>query len=364
MRLFLGGDVMTGRGIDQILSHPGHAALYEPLVRDARVYVELAEQRNGAIDRPVDDGYIWGEAMEVLERWQPDARIVNLETSVTTHDEPWVGKAIHYRMHPANVGCLSRAGINCCTLANNHVMDWGRAGLLETLETLEAAGIATAGAGRDAKQAAAPWRWRTASGQTVALWAMGCIDSGILWAWAARPTQTGVNLLEPVSEAAADRLADVIETDRAATDVAVVSIHWGGNWGYRIEPEQRAFARRLIERGVDVVHGHSSHHVKAMEMYRGRPIFYGCGDLLDDYEGIGGFEAYRPELAVMLFVEIAGRGEPAMVRAAAMRIEKFQLRRASAEQRTWLAAVLNRQSAAFGTQVREQAEGHWVVEAA
>src|SRR3990170_848723 len=156
LALFLCGDIMTGRGIDQILPHPSRPQLFEPYVRSARDYVRLAERTCGALKPPVDFSYIWGDALAELERMAPDARIVNLETSVTASDEAWPDKGIHYRMHPANVPCLSAARIDCCVLANNHVMDWGRRGLAETLDTLHRAGLLTAGAGRPLARAAAP----------------------------------------------------------------------------------------------------------------------------------------------------------------------------------------------------------------
>jgi poly-gamma-glutamate capsule biosynthesis protein CapA/YwtB (metallophosphatase superfamily) len=131
--LFLCGDVMTGRGVDQILQHPAGHELAEPYVQDARDYVRLAEAKNGAIDRPVAPSYIWGDALEELQRVAPDARIINLETSVTTRDDYWPGKGINYRMHPKNVCCLTAARIDVCGLSNNHVLDFGYDGLEETL---------------------------------------------------------------------------------------------------------------------------------------------------------------------------------------------------------------------------------------
>src|SRR5512139_1411087 len=125
LTLSLAGDVMTGRGIDQIQAHPCDPALYESLVRDARDYVRLAEAVNGPVPAPVAPAYIWGEALAAIDRRQPDLRLVNLETAITTADQPWPGKGVHYRMHPANIGCLQAARIDCCALANNHVLDWG-----------------------------------------------------------------------------------------------------------------------------------------------------------------------------------------------------------------------------------------------
>ena len=111
------------------------------------IYVALAEQANGPIPRRVDPAYIWGDALAELEREAPRARIVNLETAVTTSSER-APKGINYRMNPANAACLAAARLDCCVLANNHVLDWGPAGLLETLDTLHALGSRTAGAGR------------------------------------------------------------------------------------------------------------------------------------------------------------------------------------------------------------------------
>src|SRR5881398_880308 len=156
MRLFLCGDVMTGRGIDQARSHSANPILYEPHVRDAREYIALAEEASGPIPRPLSVDYIWGDALCELDRAEVDLRIANLETAVTSAETPWPGKGIHYRMHPLNIGCLSAAHISACALANNHVLDWGYDGLSETLQTLDAAGIAHSGAGNDAHEAIQP----------------------------------------------------------------------------------------------------------------------------------------------------------------------------------------------------------------
>ena len=101
MRLFLCGDVMTGRGIDQALPHPMHPNLYEPCVRDAREYVALAEKANGPIPRPLSFEYIWGDALPELERAEVDLRIANLETAVTSAETPWPEKEFI-------IGCILR----------------------------------------------------------------------------------------------------------------------------------------------------------------------------------------------------------------------------------------------------------------
>ena len=110
VRLFLCGDVMLGRGIDQILPHPSDPRLFEEYVHDASAYVAMAERRQGAMPRGVGFDYVWGDALAELEQRTPWLRLVNLETAVTTSDAPWSGKGIHYRMQPAHPPRLAAAG--------------------------------------------------------------------------------------------------------------------------------------------------------------------------------------------------------------------------------------------------------------
>jgi poly-gamma-glutamate capsule biosynthesis protein CapA/YwtB (metallophosphatase superfamily) len=353
--LFLCGDVMTGRGIDQILPHPGDPVLYEPFVRDAREYVWLAEALHGPFPRPVDFAYIWGDALAELERAGTDVRIINLETSITVSDDAWPGKGINYRMHPQNVGCLTAARIDCCCLANNHVLDWGYTGLAETLQTLDGAGIARTGAGPTAADAAAPATLDVPGKGRVLVYSFGSTTSGILRAWGATEDRPGVNLLKDLSEETARSIAGEMRRARQPGDVLVASIHWGPNWGYEIPDEQITFAHQLIEGGVDIVHGHSSHHVKAIEVYRGRLVLYGCGDFLNDYEGISGYEEFRSDLRLMYLVRLdPGQGRLVEVRLVPLQTWQLRLRRALEADVLWLAALLNKLGAPFGTRVERQ----------
>jgi poly-gamma-glutamate synthesis protein (capsule biosynthesis protein) len=348
--LFLCGDVMTGRGIDQALPHPGNPVLYEPCVLDARYYVQMAESANGSIRKPVDVAYIWGDALEELQRAETDVRIINLETSITSSEDRCPDKEVLYRMHPGNIGCLTAAHITCCSLANNHVLDWGCRGLEETLQTLDRAGVAHAGAGRNAAAAAAPAVLDVPGKGRVLVFALGSLTSGIPRHWGATEDRPGVNLLGDLAEETARRVAERLRQVRRPGDVTVVSIHWGGNWGYAIPGEHIDFAHRLVEEGVDLVHGHSSHHVKAAEVYRQRLILYGCGDFLNDYEGIGGHQRFRADLALMYLVRVdSRRGQLAEARLVPLQVRRFRLNRAEAADAQWLRDLLNRLGAPFGT---------------
>lgn len=350
--LFLCGDVMTGRGIDQILPHPGEPHLYETYVRSALGYVKLAEQASGPIPRPADFAYIWGDALDAFARLKPDLRIINLESSVTVSEDDWPDKGIHYRMHPANLPCLTAAGIDCCILANNHVLDWGRVGLTETLESLRCAGIATAGAGLDAAEACAPATLDVPGKGRVLVFAWGMESSGVPEEWSARAGRSGVNFLADLSAGSVGAIAGRIRAVKQNGDVAVASIHWGGNWGFDVTAEQRAFARALVdEAGVDVVHGHSSHHVKGIEVYRGKPILYGCGDFLNDYEGIRGYERFRGDLALMYFPFFDRQGRLIRFLMTPTRTRRFRVNDAGEDDVKWLIDTLNREGKRFGTRV-------------
>lgn len=358
--LFLCGDVMTGRGIDQVLPHPSGPELHEPYVGSALDYVELAERVNGPVPTPVDFAYVWGDALAELQRVAPDARIINLETAVTTSDA-WQPKGINYRMNPRNVECLTAASVDCCVLANNHVLDWGPAGLAETLATLRSAGLRTTGAGRDREDAGRPATIETATGGRVLVFACASEDSGVPRSWAATDLQPGVSFLHDFSGAEAELMIDHVAGHREHGDIVVVSIHWGSNWGYQVPSAHRRFAHRLVDSGViDVVHGHSSHHARGLEVYRGRPIFYGCGDFLTDYEGISGYEEYRGDLALMYFVALED-GAVVRLRLVPMQMKRFRLCQPSEADRAWIRATLDRESAPFGARVEPSEAGAFEV---
>lgn len=356
--LFLCGDVMTGRGVDQILWHPNSPELHEPHVHDARDYVEYAEAINGSIPRPVAAAYIWGDAIAELERAAPDVRIVNLETSITSSGQYAPEKSIHYRMHPAHAACLTAARLDVCTLANNHVLDYGYDGLLETLSTLQAAAIRYAGAGIEVAHARRPAIVDLAGERRVVVFSLGAWSSGVPRHWAATATRAGVDFLEDLSDETADRLLDRIVSVSRAGDVVIVSLHWGSNWGYDASISQVRFAHRLLDGDVALVHGHSSHHPRPIEVYNGKLILYGCGDFLTDYEGISGYEEYRGDLCLMYFPTIdVDSGSLLALRMTPMRVCRMQTVHATPGEADWLCRSLTRASERFGRRAELIADG-------
>ncbi|AFM18011.1 putative enzyme of poly-gamma-glutamate biosynthesis (capsule formation) [Mycolicibacterium chubuense NBB4] len=359
LTVLVGGDVMLGRGVDQILPHPGDPALREPVVRDARRYVELAEHVNGPIRRPVDWGWPWGDAAEVLAEVAPDVRLINLETTITVSGDFADRKAVHYRMHPDNMPALTAIAPDVCALANNHVLDFGHRGLADTCESLAAARIKGVGAGAGLEAAQRLSVLTPRAGHRVIIGSVATRSSGVPDSWAAHRDRPGLWLIrDPAERGSADDLAARVLALKRTGDVAIVSVHWGSNWGYGVGLSEVQFAHRLIDAGIDIVHGHSSHHPRPIELYRGKPILYGCGDVIDDYEGIGGHESYRPDLRLLYLISIdCGSGDVTALRMLPLRVRRMRLERASAIDTDWLRATMEHVSRRFDISVAAEPDG-------
>ncbi len=358
IELFFSGDVMSGRGLDQAMPHSVDPRLYERYIKDARDYVSLLDRQGSTIDQPLSYEWIWGEALEIWKERNTHVRMVNLETSVTTHDEPWPGKGIHYRMHPENVELLTLAKIDVCCLANNHVLDWERKGLEETIKTLNSAGLKYSGAGETIHAARAPAKI-SIEGHELAVYSAGHASSGVPAFWAASEHRSGLNYLDDLDAQSIDQICRTIQKTSGPDDIVIYSIHWGTNWGYDVPQAHRTFAHRLIdEAGVDIVYGHSSHHPLGFELYKGHLILYGAGDFINDYEGISGKEAYRDDLVLMYFPMInPGDGQLIAMDLIPLKIHRFSLRRASGEEGHWMYNLLKRESEIPGYRLAMEPNG-------
>jgi poly-gamma-glutamate synthesis protein (capsule biosynthesis protein) len=358
--MFLCGDVMIGRGVDQIFPYSCPPRLYESYIQDARDYIKIAEEKNGPIPRQVGPEYIWGDALAEWQRFRPDVKWINLETSVTLSSD-WVDKGINYRMHPKNVECLRAAGIDGCALANNHILDWELPGMMETLDVLHQAGIQTAGAGRDFASASEPAIFPISGKGRVLVFSFGFPSSGIPDDWAADSNRPGVWYFERPGLQALHEIRDRVSDFKKPGDLVVASIHWGPNWGYSVSEQEVLFAHELIDRcQIDLVHGHSSHHPKPFEVHHGKLILYGCGDWINDYEGISGYEEFRSELSLMYFAKLSTlastHGQLESLEMVPTETKRFRAQRASRADTQWLADVLNREGVNFSAGVRLSAQ--------
>jgi poly-gamma-glutamate synthesis protein (capsule biosynthesis protein) len=193
----------------------------------------------------------------------------------------------------------------------------------------------------------------------VLVFGFGAESSGIPRSWAATAERPGINLLEALSDQAVENIQAMVGSVKRAGDIVIASLHWGGNWGFSVPEEHVRFAHGLIQAGVDLVHGHSSHHVRPIEVFEGKLILYGCGDFLNDYEGISGHEEFRDDLALMYLPAVDGfTGRLIDLCLAPMTIRHFRANRSSRREAEWLRDTINRESRPFDFRVELREDPH------
>lgn len=230
--------------------------------------------------RDVGPEWFLGDVRPIL--LQADAVLANLESPITRGGERWrrSWKMFHFRAHPAAVRILECANVRFVCLANNHMLDFGSSGLCDTMRTLDAAGVRYAGAGRNSEEAAAPAVLKL-PGLTVGL--IAATDN--MRAFAAGPDRPGTNFIEfEAQQPALDWITrSVTALRQAGARLIVFSAHWGPNMRRTPSRAFRRFAHAAIERGVDVLHGHSAHVFQGIELHKSGVILYDTGNFIDDY---------------------------------------------------------------------------------
>jgi len=297
-----------------------------------------------------DPAGVWGETLERLRAL--DGLVVNLECCVSDRGERWPDKTYYFRADPAfAVPALGAAGVSVAALANNHVLDFREPALRDTRAHLRDAGIAHAGAGPGVDAALDP-AVVDAGGLTVAT--ISFTDRRQSFA----ATETGAGTAYASLDASDPATRRLVGTalDRAAAhdpDFLVASLHWGPNWETSPDGSQRAFARWLIDRGVDVVHGHSAHVLQGVEVYGGRPIVYDAGDYVDDYSRKEGYRNKRSAL----FELVVSDGRFEALRIVPIEIENEAATFAEGAAAAWVREAMRDRSTAFGTTVERAGDG-------
>lgn len=247
MKLLFVGDVMLGRLVNEALK------------------TKLPE-------------YVWGDTLPIFQ--DANLRICNLECVISNWGEPMnPEKTFHFRTDAKNVAVLNAAGINLVSLANNHSLDFGEAALTDTLKLLNQAGISHTGAGRDIEEAQRA-TILPVNNVTIGFLAVSDNEPG----WEATEKSAGIYYVPiNINDRRAKNLFEFVKKSKEQVDLLLVSTHWGPNWDYRPPKEHPLFARKLIDCGADIIFGHSAHVFRGVEIYRGCPILYSCGDFIDDY---------------------------------------------------------------------------------
>nr|WP_290228342.1 CapA family protein [Trichocoleus desertorum] len=220
-----------------------------------------------AFEDLVGEDYNWAFA-DMKEYRQADVAMVNLENPLTDATTPLPDKQFNFKADPESVEVLSNGGVDIVTLANNHAMDYEASGLMETLETLDQAGIHHIGAGRDIKEARRP-EILEVKGQRIAY--LGYYDADL---HAADIATAGTNSTRK------DRIAEDIRAIRKQVDWIVVNYHWGEELAEYPADLQIQLAHHTIDVGADLVVGHHPHVLQGAEIYKGRPIAYSLGNFI------------------------------------------------------------------------------------
>ncbi len=245
--LALTGDVMLGRNMN------------------------LAIQRYGA-------SYPWGDVLDITK--QADLRLINLECCITSHTiTTTVPKVFHFRCEPENIEVLKTASIDFVSLANNHSLDFGEEGLLETIELLDHNGISHAGAGKDIVEASRPVFLQKGG---MRLGVVSFTDNEP--EWKATENSPGINYIPIIlEETCLSKVEKVLRMARDGSDFVIASFHWGPNMVRYPSRDFMDFAHAVLDLGCDLFWGHSAHLFQPIEVYREKLILYDTGDFIDDY---------------------------------------------------------------------------------
>jgi poly-gamma-glutamate synthesis protein (capsule biosynthesis protein) len=296
----------------------------------------------------VEPAWIWGTVRPLLAR--ADASFVNLECVIATSGSPFEPQRVFYfRAAPRAINALLAAGVDFVSVANNHALDYRAPALLEMIGRLDRARIAHAGAGRTLEQAARPALVR-AGPLRVAV--VGFADHFELYA--ASETRAGTNVIAIDTHGESfHRVRQALATARAThADLIVFSIHWGPNMRLVAPPEFRTFARAVLDAGADVFFGHSAHVFQGIELYRGKPILYDTGELVDDYAVD---EALRNDQG-LLFVLRARAGRTERVELVPLLIDDMQVNLARGRDFEEIFERVRRLSAPLGTRIERHGD--------
>jgi poly-gamma-glutamate synthesis protein (capsule biosynthesis protein) len=349
------GAVLAGTGLSGCLGSVAEPACPPTVGTDERVCIGFTG--DVMLGRNVDETWrdrdpagVWGSMADPLQAL--DGLVVNLECAVSERGEKTPGRGFYFRASPDwAVPALQHAGTSVAGLANNHLLDFGPRALRDTVTHLEDGGIATTGAGDDRKAAFAP-AVTTVADIDVAVVAL--TDQAPTYAAQGNASGTAFTTLstdDPLSKRRVDAaLSRAREQD---PDILVATLHWGPNWEVRPSETQQDVAHWLVDRGVDVVHGHSAHVVQGVETYRGRPIIYDAGDFVDDYlvkEGLHNDRSFLFELVV-------DDGTFEALRLVPVEIAGSAVGRASETAAAWLRDRMRTLSEPFGTTIERAGDG-------
>lgn len=236
--------------------------------------VHFAERTLALLKKPIT---AFGPVAEILSA--ADLAMVNLETAVTTRGTP-EPKRFHFRAPDTAYAAVVAAGIDVVTLANNHALDYGRVGLDDTLTMAEALGFPVVGAGRDAKQAYAPWI-ATVKGVRIAFLGFSQVAE-LASSWAATDDRSGIAMAFDTA-----RAIQAVKDAKAKADVVVVYMHWGQEYNQCPTAQMTSFAKKLADAGATIIVGTHAHVLLGDGWLGSTFVAYGLSNFLWWYNDAG-----------------------------------------------------------------------------
>lgn len=216
--------------------------------------------------------YPWEKVKEYFQN--DDITIINLETSITTRGEKWKDKLYNFRSDPKNLKAMKEAGVEVVNLANNHSLDYGYEGFLDTLDYLDRHEIKRVGGGKN-KEEALQGAILEKKGVKVGVLGFSRVVPHVDWyATDKRPGIVGAY------DAHINQILNRVKEMKDDVDILVVSIHWGEEGSSMPRQKEIDLARKLVDNGVDIVVGHHPHVLQPIEIYKGKPIFYSLGNFI------------------------------------------------------------------------------------
>ena len=250
-------------------------------------------------------GYAWSGLDGLFRR--DDLTVVNLECAISTRGSP-LAKEFTFRGPPESLPPMAEAGVEVANLGNNHAYDYGPEALLDSRKHLRQAGIAPVGAGKDQDQALRPALLEL-EGWRVAVVGLDMVVDPYPEALATED--------KPGTSAGHDTglmLAAIRRAERRA-DIVVVTIHWGTELDTQPRPEQVELGHRFVEAGADVIFGHHAHRLQPMDVYHGRPIFWGLGNFVWPNFSVEGSTTAVAQVRIRKNGKLEGRLLPAYIQA-------------------------------------------------
>lgn len=202
---------------------------------------------------------------------EADLMCVNNEFTYSTNGSPLDGKMYTFRANPERVSILHEMGVDTVLLANNHVYDYGEISLLDTLDTLNNAGIKYFGAGKNLDEAMSPVYFEI-DGKTIAYVAASRAEKNKMTPQATEDSAGILRCYDPAL------FIEVIKEADANADFVIANVHWGTEYSTVLEEAQLTTGKQYIDAGADVIIGSHSHCLQGMEYYNGKPIIYSLGN--------------------------------------------------------------------------------------